>query len=88
MYIGYPVNLEEAIRLFRIEYTELPETDPNYRWRCVQFVNRELTTKYNINFCVLDKGLYVIGYHVNESMDSCCKSHTHKRSARFYWDYF
>ena len=73
-YIGYPVNLEEALRLFNLEFNDVPETSYGYHWKCIQFIDRSIR-KYGLGFFCIDKNLHVIGISTYKTLGNCWENH-------------
>ncbi len=74
VYVGYPVNLEEALRLFNLEFNEEPTSSYYYYSKCREFINKKIN-QYGLGFYVLDKNLHVIGLNLDESLGSCWENH-------------
>jgi hypothetical protein len=64
VYIGYPVNIKEALRLFN-----LPKSEDSfeYSYQCIEYIHKE-TQKYGLEFRRIDKNLHVIGLECNDFM--------------------
>jgi hypothetical protein len=69
VYIGYPVSLKEALRLCNI--TTIHNQEDYYEYH--QEANNKIKSylqEYKLDFYGLDKGVYVIGYHVDEYLSN------------------
>lgn len=74
VYIGYPVNIQEALRLFNLTFNENLISPYHFVSQCSNFINKEIT-KYNIEFHVLDKNLCVIGFNLDKKLGCCDSNH-------------
>ncbi len=74
VYVGYPVNLKESLRLFNLVFNEKLESEYHYDYQCTKFIDRSIK-KYSLNFYCLDKNLHVIGINAGELLGSCWNSH-------------
>jgi hypothetical protein len=72
IYIGYPVNMEEALRLFKLPRT-VDSFNPQW-WKCSEYINNEII-KYGLNFYYLDKGFCVVGIEVNNNLGNIWYDH-------------
>lgn len=69
VYIGYPVSLKEALRLCNITTIHSEEDYCEY----VKEANDKIKSyldEYRLKFYGLDKGVYVIGYHVDNYLSN------------------
>jgi hypothetical protein len=62
VFIGYPVNIEEAIRLFKLPI-DIESFDSDWKW--CQYIDEKIK-KYGLHFYPVDKNLWVIGLKCNK----------------------
>ncbi len=74
VYIGYPVNIEEALRLFNLTFNEQLKSPYHYDVQTRDFINREIN-KFGINYYILDKNLHVIGFDLDNKLGDFSKNH-------------
>ena len=74
VYVGYPVNILEALRLFNLTFNETLISHYHFSVQCRDFINREIK-KYGIEFHCLDKNLFVIGFNLDQKFGCCDENH-------------
>ncbi len=74
VYVGYPVNLEEALRLFNLTFDEKLESPYHYHSQCRKFIDSSIK-KFGLNFYCADKNLHIIGIDAKELLGNCWSTH-------------
>ncbi len=69
VYIGYPVSMEEALRLCNITSSYRINDHSNY-WNDVNRKLKNYLKPHGLNFYDLDKGVYVIGLKVDNYLSN------------------
>ncbi len=67
VYIGYPLSIEEALRLCNLT-TSFSENDYSNYWNDVNSKLKNYLKPYGLNFYGLDKGVYVIGLSIDNHL--------------------
>ena len=74
VYIGYSVSIKEALRICNIQISlDYEENYYEYVKEATKKIKEKLLqNSYKLNFYSLDKGVYVIGYQIDEYLSNMC----------------